>query len=344
MVKRSNLTVTKWAPLVYGRTHEVDFRFLAKPADFGKDRENWSRGYILASFSFSTYDELRGHPRWIMFQDAQRRVIGTSCMVEEIPDVPDEQCRDKEGRPLYIFIGLVSQTPFPQIPAREFPYLREIYDEYVKPRFRERGYSQDKGKPLISRYETKDLPPLSEPRELLSNKLNADEGKVGFWPEEDNEKVWYSAARSTEIVSVCLGLNRKYNALTGPLSNATVHGLSSPCVADKEIEPPKELPPPPDQPPFFPSPRKSRQHDYRNQRADFWNSVADFLKSLCPCNWSDSQRSLARERKEGGSGRGHHQRQPQIPAGFRSKPRDSRPGKKIAEPSPALPKPEDDGT
>lgn len=320
--------MNKWAPLVYGRTCEVDFRFLAKPVDFGKEREKWSRGYIDASFSFSTYDELRGHPRWIMFRDERHCVVGTSCMVDEIPGVPDEQCRDKVDRPLYIFIGLVSRTPFPQIPARELPCLGEIYDEYVKPRFQERGYSQDKDKSLISEYETTDLPTLLEPRELLSNKLNADEGKVGFWPEEDNEKVWYSAARSTEMVSVCLGLNRKSDALTGPLSNATVHGLPSPCIADKEIGSPKELPPPPSQPSSFPPPQKSRQDDHRNLCTDFWNSVADFLKSLWLCNRSDSQRDLAREQKEKSPDIGHQQHQSQIPAGFRSKHRESRPEKK----------------
>ena len=319
--------MNKWAPLVYGRTYEVDFRFLAKPVDFSKERENWSRGYISASLSFSTYDELRGHPRWVMFRDRRHCVVGISCMVDEIPGVPDEQCQDKEDRPLFIFIGLVSRTPFPQIPAREFPCLREIYDEYVKPRFRERGYSQDKDKPLISEYETKDLPPLLAPRELLSNKLNPDEGKVGFWPEEDNEKVWYSAACSTEMVSVCLGLNRESDALTGSLSNATVHGLPSPCIADKEVEPPREIPLPPGQLPPSPSPQKSRQDDHRNLCADFWNSVAAFLKSIWSCNWSDSRRDLAREQKEKSPDRGHQRHQSQIPAGFRSKSRVFRPKK-----------------
>ena len=343
MVRRSNLTVTKWAPLVYGRTHEVDFRFLAVPADFDEDQDQ-ALEYIRASFSSLTYDRLRGCPRWVMFQDAQRCVIGATCMVEEIPGVPADQYQDREGRPLYVFLGFVSQSPFPQIPSRELRWFSKIYDECAKPRFWEKHYSREKDRPPAFPYETRKWQLPSEPKKHLSGRLNTDEKKVGFWSEEDSEKVWYSAAHSTEAVSVCLGLNRKSNALTGPLLNATVHGLSVSCIEDKKVKPSGELPPQPDQPTSSASPRKSRHSDHRTRHMDLWNSVADFLKSLCPCNWSDSQRSLARERKEGGSGRGHHQRQPQIPAGFRSKPRDSRPGKKIAEPSPALPKPEDDET
>ena len=337
------MTVTKWAPLVYGRTHEVDFRFLAKPVDFGKDRENWSRGYILASFSFSTYDELRGHPRWIMFRDERHCVVGTSCMVDEIPDVPADQYKDREGRPLYVFLGFVSQTPFPQIPSRELRWFSAIYDRCVKPRFREKPHSRDKDRLPAFPYETRKWQPPSELKEHLGDKLNTDEKKVGFWPEEDDEKVWYSATHSTEEVSVCLGLNRKSNALTGPLLNATVHGLSEPCIEDKEVKPSEDVPPQPDQPTSSASPRKSRHSDHRTRHMDLWDFVVDFLKFLCPRNWSESRRDLAREWKGNSPDRGHRRRQPQIPAGFRPKPQASRSGK-IAEPSPALPKPEDDGT
>lgn len=320
MVKSSK--VTKWAPLVYGRTYERDFRFLAVPADFD---ENQALEYIHASFSSLTNDRLRGCPRWVMFLDEQRCVIGTTCMVEEIPAVPADQYHDREGRPLYIFIGFVSQTPFPQMPSRELLWFSEIYEQCVKPRFWEKPYSREKDRPPAFPYETRKWQLPSEPKKLLSDKLNTDENKVGFWSEEDSERVWYSAAHSTEAVSVCLGLSRKSDALTGPLLNATVHGLSAPCIEDKEVKPSRDVPPLPDQ---LPPHRKSRQYDYRNRRTDFWSSAVDFLKSLCPCNWSDSQRSPAREKKKRGAGRGHQQRQSQIPAGFRSKHRDSRPEKK----------------
>ena len=298
------MTVTKWAPLVYGRTHEVDFRFLAKPVDFGKDRENWSRGYILASFSFSTYDELRGHPRWIMFRDEQRCVVGATCMVEEIPGVPADQYQDREGRPLYVFLGFVSQSPSPQIPSRELRWFSKIYDECVKPRFWEKHYSREKDRPPAFSYETRKWQPSSELKEHLGDKLNTDEKKVGFWPEEDNEKVWYSATHSTEAVSVCLGLNRKSDALTGPLSNATVHGLSEPCIEDKEVKPSEDVPPLPDQP----------------ISSSFIDLVINFLKSLCPCNRSDSQQDLAGEQKEKSTDSREPRRNPsRIPPGFRPK-------------------------
>ena len=338
------MTVTKWAPLVYARTSMSDFRFMAVPDDFDEEKTRWALKYIRASFPSLAYDGLRGRPRWIVFRDARYCVVGTTCMVDEILDVPTDQFRDKEGRPLYVFLGFVSQSPFPQMLSRKLRSFGELYNQYVKQQFWNKPYSWDRDKLPIGTYEKREWASSSEPKSLLEDKLNTDKGKVGFWPEEDSERLWYSAAWSTEAVSVCLGLSRKSDALTGPLLNAAVHGLSVPCIEDKKVKPSEELPPQPDQPTSSASPRKSRHSDHGTRHMDLWDFVADFLKSLCPCNWSDSQRSLAREMKEGGSGRGHHQRQPQIPAGFRSKPRDSRPGKKIAEPSPALPKPEDDET
>lgn len=320
MVKRSNSGVTKWAPLVYGRTYEVDFRFLAKPVNFGKEQENWSRGYISASFSFSTYDELRGHPRWVMFRDECHCVVGTSRMADEIPGVPDEQCRDKSDRPLHIFIGFVSQTPFPQIPSRELRWFSEIYEQCVKPRFWEKPYSRDKDRPPAFPYETRKWQLPSEPKKHLNDRLNINEKKVGLWPEEDSEKVWYSAARSTEAVSVCLGLSRKSDALTGPLLNATVHGLSAPCIEDKEVKSSEDVPPLPDQPISSPSPRNPRENGDRTPFSALLLLLLNFLKSLCPCNQSDDQQDFAREQKEKSTGSREPRRNPsRTPPGFRPK-------------------------
>ena len=322
MVKSSNSKVTKWAPLVYGRTYEIDFRFLAKPDDFGKERENWSRGHISASLLFSTYDELRGHPRRVMFRDQDHCIVGISCMVDEIPGVPDEQCRDKNDRPLYIFIGLVSQTPFPQIPSRELRWFSEIYDECVKPRFLEKPYSREKGRPPAFPYETRKWRLPSEPKKHLSGRLNTDEKKVGFWSEEDSEKVWHNAAHSKETVSVCLGLSRKSDALTGPLLNATVHGLSAPCIEDKEVKPSKDVLPLPDQPTSSPSSRNPRENGDRTPSLfpPFIIDFIKFLRFLCPCNRADSQQDLAREQKEKGTdSRELRRNQSRIPPGFRPK-------------------------
>ena len=321
MVKRSTSKVTKWAPLVYGRTYEIDFRFLAKPDDFDKERENWSRGYILASLSFSTYDELRGHPRWIMFRDERHCVVGTSRMVDEILGVPTDQYKDRESRPLCIFIGFVSQTPFPQIPLRELRWFSEIYEQCVKPRFREKPYSREKDRPYAFPYETRKWQLPSEPKKHLSYRLNTDKQKVGFWSEEDSEKVWYSAAHSTEAVSVCLGLSRKSDALTGPLLNATVHGLSAPCIEDKEVKSSEDVPPLPDQPTSSPSPRNRRENGDRTPPlSSLIIDFIKFLKSLCPCNRSDSQQDLAGEQKEKGIDSGESRRNPsRIPPGFRPK-------------------------
>lgn len=317
MVKKSNSKVTKWAPLVYGRTYERDFRFLAVPADFDGDQ---ALEYIQASFS--SLDRLRECPCWIMLQDEQRCVIGTTCMVEEIPGVPTDQYKDIGGRPLYIFIGFVSQTPFPQIPSRELRWFSEIYERCVKPRFWEKPYSRDKDRPPAFPYETRKWQLPSEPKKLLSDKLNTDENKVGFWSEGDSEKVWYSAAHSKEAVSVCLGLSRKSDALTGPLLNATVHGLSAPCIEDKEVKPSKDVPPLPDQSTSSPSSRNPRENSDRTPSL-FLPLIIDFikfLKSLCPCNRSDSQQDLAEEQKEKGTDSREPRRNPsRIPAGFRPK-------------------------
>ena len=97
----------RWAPLVYGRTYEVDYKLPAIPEDFSPEDRNWALQYI--TVTLREPDKLKNNPRWSLFKNERYLVIGVSCMFREIYRSPDKSgqpfpwATDKHKRPLYIF-------------------------------------------------------------------------------------------------------------------------------------------------------------------------------------------------------------------------------------------------
>ena len=108
---RQKEQMSEWSPLIYGRTYEVDFRFLAVPSDFDTSRKEWALRYIRGMLQSPA--SLKKNSRWAIFSDDQHCVFGVACQVAKLVD-PTEQkerqlCKDKAGRSLYVFVGFVTK-------------------------------------------------------------------------------------------------------------------------------------------------------------------------------------------------------------------------------------------
>lgn len=97
---------SQFAPLVFSRTRDVDFRFLVIPDDFSESEIEWSHKHILATLLNSF--ELSENSRWSLFNNAQHYVIGLSCRANLLSE---RNIADKVNRGLYLFVGYVSKSP-----------------------------------------------------------------------------------------------------------------------------------------------------------------------------------------------------------------------------------------
>lgn len=100
------MTQKLWAPLVYARTKETDFRLLAIPQDFEQEDKNWLEIYIAKTTQNA--EELPHNPRWSFFISQKYCVVGVTCRADELVlNQPEyaELTKDELGRPLYLFVG-----------------------------------------------------------------------------------------------------------------------------------------------------------------------------------------------------------------------------------------------
>ena len=111
--------MTLWSALVYGRTFEVDFRYLAIPDDFTRDDRKWAEPFIMAAIRAPEY--LTQGPRWILCKDRRHCLVGVACMARDLvePGTTDavEITSDSQRRPLYMFAGYVAQLDDKERPS-----------------------------------------------------------------------------------------------------------------------------------------------------------------------------------------------------------------------------------
>ena len=116
-----------WSVIVYGRTKEADYRFLAIPNDFEIEEQNWARKYIHGTTV--KQEELPGKPRYSLFKNHKHCVFGVTCMVEELIASErgyERMAKDASGRSLYIFVGYVAQINENFNPLNILPDLENI--------------------------------------------------------------------------------------------------------------------------------------------------------------------------------------------------------------------------
>jgi hypothetical protein len=238
-----------WSALVYARTLEVDFRFIATPTAFAAELP-----YIEECVLTSTRvpEKLADQPRWSLFRTARTCVFGVTCTANDLvvasarPEWLDIT-RDKHGRGLYVFAGYVGAAgaPVPPYTMLNLKLFAPLY-RYVVERWTVRPYDAASRTPIEVGYEwelTTDYPvsPAAAAGARFARIPGdlTDPGAVYLIPNIDNAgkaAAWNSAASRSTGIALCLGLSRARDALNSPL-----HIAAAPADQEGIVQPP---PPP----------------------------------------------------------------------------------------------------
>ena len=237
-----------WSVIVYGRTKEADYRFLAIPDDFGEEEQDWARKYIHGTTVSA--EELRKNHRWCLFKNDKHCVLGVTCMVKKLIGSEGEyeyMTKDAAGRSLHIFVGYVIQI-------RQIRYFNslnilpdlenlELFQFKTLLRYLENLWEL-KDYELIDRkidtypynlnpYSSKEKNRRSDINNIIpyyfipcSEKENRafvcpdnPENRHNLW---ENCRKFFNYPHQHIALSLCLGLSRQQqDVLQGPFSNAT---------------------------------------------------------------------------------------------------------------------------
>jgi hypothetical protein len=213
--------MSNWAPIVFGRTHEVDFRFIATPVDFTAKEQTWAEQYIRVTTR--SPEKLREEPlRWSAFKNESICVIGVTCMASTLSE---NMTQDSKLRQLYIFVGYVSRTPLAEFPPMDIELFKPNY-EYVRQKWNEEPYNKSRHEPIRTQYN-EHLPKIVKVANIDDEYfcLNQTDSEIlRVWPdnESDRQHLWQVASQA-QSVSLCLGLASKKDALlnASPFLNIT---------------------------------------------------------------------------------------------------------------------------
>jgi hypothetical protein len=241
-----------WSALVYARTREVDFRFIATPTAFDAELPSIEECVLTST---RVPEKLANQPRWSLFRTAHACVFGATCTASDLVAVSGRPewldiTRDKHERGLYVFVGYVGApaAPVPPYALLTLKLFAPLY-HYVAERWTVQPYDAASRTPIEVDYEWELATdsPISPAAAAGARFARIpgdlpDPGAVYLIPNMDNASkaaAWNSAAaRSTEI-AICLGLSRVRDALNSPL-----HIAAAPVEQEGIVQPP----PPPPQP------------------------------------------------------------------------------------------------
>lgn len=246
-----------WSVIVYGRTKEADYRFLAIPDDFEIEEQNWARKYIHGTTVYA--EKLRGNPRWSLFKNHKHCIFGVTCMVRELIGSEPEYkylAKDAAGRSLHIFVGYViqiSKKPYfnsldilPDFEnlklfqfqsllgdleklwdLKDYQLINRKIDKY--PYKSKLNYSPENRRCYINNI----IPPNSIP----CSEAGKEEKNLAFVCPDDpeyREKLWkncctfFNYPHKDITLSLCLGLPQTKDVLEGPFLNATTSDITQP--------------------------------------------------------------------------------------------------------------------
>lgn len=253
-----------WAPIAYARTFQVDFRFLVLPRFVRQGSgfecvERYVRGARVNPESLFTT------PRWVMFQNDSLRVCGVVCLARDLIGQEDSMTRDFQHRVLFGFWGYAALREksgrFPRLPpyTEGLTHFTSLYS-FVRSRWTEdhptAPYYLDPtsewlGERSLARVRVlsdrflrlrlstprfkRSLPRMSSDALRRARiALNEDPDWVAVWRDNVHARaaLWENASSSRGIVSVCLGLGSRRDALRGPFMNATVAKLSERSIRE----------------------------------------------------------------------------------------------------------------
>ncbi|MBW4571208.1 MAG: DUF3169 family protein [Tolypothrix carrinoi HA7290-LM1] len=235
--------MSRWAVIVYGRTYEVDFRFLALPHDFNRAEQDWTMAHIQTMTRLA--EDLPGKPRWAVFKNDKLCVVGVACMARDLGsqvNTNDEEdiTRDQRGRPLYTFVGYATRlgeqdvVEIPDYLNKNLSLFSRPYYEYVSVNWRVKSYDSRSSVAIPTDYQDC-LPTVEIPADLNRREFSlnvAEDDAVYLWCDREEERhyLWTAAAeqiRAGHNVSLCLGLALRNNAINGAFLNATAADVAA---------------------------------------------------------------------------------------------------------------------
>ena len=238
-----------WAAIVYGRTYHLDFRFITIPHDFAALEIAWASSHILATTQQAR--NLSSSPRWSLFKNNTYCVIGVTCMVRDLmgksgEDSSEMMAKDDQGRPLYVFVGYVTQlssnanlTEFPAYTEERLTSFQHLYQE-IEAVWLARDYNNRD--PFLSEYKSLDVvvntvdASLNNHQTLSLNNTAKYPDKTFIWPRsnEQNNQLWLAAARCQASTSVCLNIKGK-QLVNSPFLNQTITKTEQFAVGDRLV-------------------------------------------------------------------------------------------------------------
>lgn len=248
-----------WAAIVYGRSYHLDFRFITIPHDFTAKEIAWASPYILATTQQAR--NLANYPRWSLFKNDTYCVIGVTCMVRDLlnkfkTDLVEIMTKDNLGRPLYVFVGYVTQLqsgdrPLAELPAYEGkqldlfqPLYREIERVWLAKEYEDR-------QPWLSQYQLLDptteiLPTIDNVHHLAQLGINSQlkhPHQTFLWSRstEQNRQLWLASAQCLAATSICLDIQGK-PLFNSPFLNQTTTKIQQFTIQERILTPQQSNP------------------------------------------------------------------------------------------------------
>ena len=239
-----------WAAIVYGRSYHLDFRLIAMPEDFNQSHTAWALEHILATTRQAR--NLADLPRWSLFKNNSHCVVGVTCMVRDLigsssaTDSGEVMTKDDLGRPLYIFVGYVTQLgkkksllDFPAYTGQDLVAFKPLYQQ-IENVWLVKDYEENSRHPILSNYQALTLAMESIAMETNVNhsiKLNNQHkspDKIFMWSnsQHQNHQLWNSAAKCSIATSLCLDIKGK-SLVNSPFLNQSLTQVEEFTIGDR---------------------------------------------------------------------------------------------------------------
>jgi hypothetical protein len=200
-----------FAPLVFSRTIDVDFRFLAIPEDFSSADMEWAQKYILSTL-LSSY-ELEQNPRWSLFSNSKYHIIGLSCRASHLSE---RNTKDKFGRGLYLFVGYVAKNTMyiPMQPHVFQPLYQFVHDKW-------KDDTKDARKFIKKGYEIPIDNNFQKSNEQFKFEANIENNRVLVHSTRKNQALWNFFSQFPHPSSLCLNILSQKDAKEGIFLNVS---------------------------------------------------------------------------------------------------------------------------
>jgi hypothetical protein len=226
-----------WSPIVYSKTHSMDFRMLVLPQDLEQSEVSDIHSFIASSLEYP--EKLRDCVRFSLVKTVGYCMIGLSCTADQLTD---KSWVDRDNRRFQMFVGYISRNLNALIPPPSIAMFQQLAqiakDLWLSGRLNQpthHDYSFLSSELLSlsvmnqgSKYSYNN--DISNEVLLLCQKLAGQSfGKVRVWDSSEliNIQLWQAAAINKHPVSLCMNLPSERDARQGEFKNVTIVRQSS---------------------------------------------------------------------------------------------------------------------